>query len=146
MPDNEEPSEETLAALNKALGPPEGDVVITVESDDRDLLNALWDLQGEGVEVQERLQRGVGDPGIVYLIHHAVPELRGGVAVLGGIYLKRTLDFIRSLNGNDKKHSKTRIRSREFHVELRGFVLNYKDAMDVEVEEPKDDEEKQSPE
>jgi len=132
---------ELLELLNKALSPPDGDVVISVESHDHALLRELWTLQSDGVVVSEKLEKGGTDPGIVWIVlRDADAGLRQALPVVAGVFLKGVLDFVGSLNGKDKKRSKTKVRSRKFSVEVRGFVLRYEDSMDIEVEKAEDDE------
>jgi hypothetical protein len=130
---------EALKALNDALAPPQGDVVVSVESHDRALLRELWMLQDKNVKVEELLQKSGTDPGVVWLIlRDAETSLKGTLPVLAGVFLKKVIDVVRSFNGGDKKHSKTKIRSRKFSVELKSFVLRYEDSMDIEVEKTED--------
>ena len=57
-----------LKLIDKAMAPPQGDIVVTVESHDRDLIRALWTLQGEDVEIKERLQKAGDVAGLIWIV------------------------------------------------------------------------------
>ena len=161
MQESEEPSEELTEeqrALIEVMGPPKGDVVIEVESHDRALLNALWDLQGEGVVVQERLQKAGFDPGTVHLILHDLSATFGAKvaegSVAAGLAFKaanrfidlanRTFDLVervqkitRAHAGDPIKDAKTKIRARKEVVPA--LIAKYKDVADIEIDEAEGD-------
>ena len=139
MQESEEPSDEELAALIEALGPPLGDVVVRVESHDHALLNALWGLQGEGVVVTETIQKAGFNPATVYLVLKDVGMGLGDIAI-GLRVLKQILDLVKAHTKNKKKDAKTEVRARKDKAEIEKLLSAYKTAIEVKLTGQPEDE------
>jgi hypothetical protein len=141
---------ETLKALDEAMAPPQGDVVITIESHDHSLIQELWALRSEDVEISETFQKSGLDPATIHIILND-PTLTLGAKVTAATVaarqllnvVDRSLDIIervRKITGahtDDKnKQSKTKIRARKDVVPK--LLAKYQDAADVEIEQAED--------
>jgi len=143
---------ERLRMLEEAMAPPQGDVVVTVESYDRELLNDLWTLQGEGIEVSERLLKAGHEAGLVWIVIRDAALLAGGLKAATSAaneaitLVERVLKMVQSHTNGDKKQAKTKIKSRENPVEIGKLVQRFSkdvntllDVPDSESEDPKDE-------
>ena len=141
---------ETLKALDEAMAPPKGDMVITVESHDHALIRALRTLQSEDVEISETLQKAGLDPATIHLILND-PSLTLGAKVTAATVaarqllnvIDRSLDIIERVRkitrdhaGDKHKQSKTKVRARKDIVPK--LLAKYQDTADVEIEETED--------
>lgn len=129
---------ELLELLNKALSPPDGDVVISVESYDHALLRELWTLKGEGVEITEVLQKSGSDPGTVYLVLKDIGIALGDFS-LALVVVKQALELVKSHTQDNKKNSKTEVRTRKNKAKIEELLEAYKDVIKIDSAGDDDD-------
>lgn len=148
-----DPSEtEALDLLKKALGPPDGDIVVTVESYDHNLIRKLSTLGTASVRVEERVQKAGLDPVTIHLIISVVPKVTAGATILAAPRLAkgyldaldRSLDILERIltmikTHSDDKNGKSKTKIRAGKEIVPRLTAKYEASADVTIEEVEDE-------
>jgi len=132
--------EASLKLVDEVMADPTGDCVITVESDDRELIYDLWALQSEGVIVTERLQQSVNlEPTLVWI---AVTSGVLSITVNTINIVERVLKTIQSRQSQasgKKVKVKAQISTRDNIDEIKKLVAKYEKDVEAVINIPSDE-------
>lgn len=102
-------------------------VTVIVESADRDLINEIWSLKTDGVDLEQLMAKAGDWPAqITAYIELASASL---------IFIAALLDIIKRKQGGNKGRTKTIIKTNEHIDEIRGVAARYERITHIEIHE-----------
>ena len=124
-------TEAQIRTLNALLAPPQGDVVVSVESQDQELLRELWTLQGEGVEINQTIKKAGNDPGTVYIILKDIAAGLTAVSLALNV-IKNVFDLV-NMHTKGGKKAKIKVRAKKNKDEIEKLIEIHGITVEAEI-------------